>query len=378
MAEDCFIHQEGEAKGGAYFLISQLRNRVLQVNQTIADFVALLKTAHSKEDLLQLLDGQANENVDQQITDFLRELYRLGIIRKESDAPSPPQDFFFKSEASIGDYTVIKGMSAGPWTQLYEVEDKRTQKAYILKLFNYTQSEITTALLQDIADLFAKEFELMARLKHPHICRLFHFSNSVRAYGVIEKIEGVHLKKYTETLEDLSLAERLISQLLSAFAYLHQHRILHGDIHYRNVLVNTDDQIKVIDFGFSYPDHQINDKEAWHGGVPKFIPPERVRDHSYSISKKVGDFRSEVFQLGMLLYYLMAGEPPFSGTIWKELAEAIQHQVIKSIPLRYAKALDPRREEIILKALAKRPEDRYADAQELYQHWRQTFDGQTE
>lgn len=370
IAEDCFIHHQKENETDCYYLISNLRNMVLKVNETIADFVALLEKPNSQDDLIALLDETPTETIEIQISGFLKELYRLGIIRKIDDKPLPDQDYIFEKGQEVHGYAILERRLSRRWTQLYQVQEIASKQRYILKLFNYSKNEIESKVVQETLNLFIREFDMMAQLQHPNVCALHRFHQEDYYFAIIEYIEGDDLKKHLEKVTRLQEAEALALQLLEAFAYLHQARMLHGDIHYRNILVDQNNVLKVIDFGFSYLDHTINDKDAWHGGVPNFIPPERVREHSYRLSKKVGDFRSEVFQIGVLLYFLMNGDAPFSGTLWKELADSIRYQSITEIPYRYSDTLSEAKEHIIFKALEKDPAARFADAGAFLEAWK--------
>ncbi|MEM1319616.1 MAG: serine/threonine-protein kinase [Bacteroidota bacterium] len=373
-SEDCIIHEQEEDEGGiGYYLLSQIQGTVLQVNPTIITFIGLLETARSEEELIDCIDGEMDEAGREQIVSFLKALHKLGVIRKASDPPLPKRVFRFQKGEQIGPYTVVEGITVRRWTQLYKVRQGEQQQPFVLKLFNYSPQEQSTDLIQEMLERFRAEFEIMAQLQHPNICTLYEFYAGEYPYGVMEYIEGVSLRDQLESTATLAEAEQMIEQMLAAFAYLHEKEILHGDIHYLNVLVDQQQQVKVIDFGFSYEQEHLGDENAWHAGLSHFIPPERTADHSFRLSKGMGGTRSEVFQLGVMIYYIITKQYPFTGELWEDLREAIRSQALSGVPSAYVQSLSPAREAILLRALAKTPDDRYADASALLAAWSQSL-----
>jgi serine/threonine protein kinase len=107
--------------------------------------------------------------------------------------------------------------------------------------------------------------------------------------------------------------------------------------------------------------YNIEDKSnEYHGGVPHFMPPERVYDHNIKFSVKKGDVKSEIFQLGIIMYQIIYGKNPFTGILWKDLAKSIKNDK----PIFDDKTLNG--EEIpadliliISKSLEKKPDNRF-------------------
>jgi len=368
-SEDCFVHQQEEDENLGHYLISQAQGRILQVNATIVDFVKFLETARSKEELINSMGEELDAEERIQIEEFLKTLYKLGVIRKESDPPMTKLEFLFSVGDTIDGYKVVKAISVRRWTQLYKVQEIESGNWFVLKLFNYSQEEQSTPLDNTMRNRFREEFEIMAKLQHPNICAFHDFHQNSFSYGVVTYIDGLELEIHIQALKTLLAVEALILQILQAFAYLHQQQILHGDIHHHNILVDQNQQIKIIDFGFSYQERENITATSLHAGLAHFIPPERVADHTYHTSKKRGDFRSEVFQLGVLIYYMLTKTFPFKGELWEDLGHAIQTQEITTILSAYPGSLSEARQTLLLQSLSKAPEDRFPNATALLEAW---------
>lgn len=167
------------------------------------------------------------------------------------------------------------------------------------------------------------EIELLKELDHPNIGKVIEmFEDQKKIYFVNEMMYGGTILDRLSVEKHFSEARaaKIIRQLISAVAYLHSKNIVHGDIkphniHFRGV---DDDIVKLIDFGTS---RRINEKHAMHGvfGTSYFLAPE-VIDGDYSE-------KCDVFSLGVLLYMMISGRPPFDGANDEEVVESIKSGV---------------------------------------------------
>jgi len=155
--------------------------------------------------------------------------------------------------------------------------------------------------------------------------------------------------------------------MLLAMEHLHNHGILHGDIHASNFLVNENNEVKLIDLGMS---HRLGDEHVSHGGIAKYMPPERMPDSRLSFSDKKGNYQSEIFQLGICIYFLFSGHLPFGGLLLKDLAHEIKHtdpEPLMVTPL--GESISKPVAEVIFRSLEKVPAFRFQSVEEMISAW---------
>ena len=218
---------------------------------------------------------------------------------------------------------------------------------------------------------FMREARSASRLAHPNIITVFDFGQTSRGelYLVMELLKGRSLRQISE-LEGALPTERvlsLIGQLCDALTSAHEMGVIHCDIKPDNVFVlsgagQSGEFIKVIDFGLAKvvrPDGTISNKDVRVDGTPAYMSPEQVMGQPV-------DRRTDIYSIGVLLYELLAGRLPFNKTQAARMLMA--HVLEEPRPLREARQ-DPERpegvDEVVMRALSKKPDDRPADAFEL-------------
>jgi serine/threonine-protein kinase len=181
----------------------------------------------------------------------------------------------------------------------------------------------------------------------------------------MEYIEGRSLRECFEQKAAFSVAQvvNILSQLLDALQYAHERGVWHRDIKPANILIMSNGQVKVTDFGIARIESSMLTQVGAIMGTPGFIAPEMYLCDAF-------DSRIDVFAAGVVLYQLLAGAPPFVGT-----AEKVMFKVCYETPLPPSvagrlPALQPF-DAVVLKALAKRPEDRFATAAQFLAALRQ-------
>jgi len=202
---------------------------------------------------------------------------------------------------------------------------------------------------------FLKEARAMAQLSHPHIARIFHLGPAGETpHFVMEYVEGAPLD---EAARPLALEQKieLLRKVVLAVAFLHQRRMVHRDLKPANILVGADLEPKVLDFGLALELQEAGDRITLDGqvmGTPRYFSPEQAR------APKSVDERTDVFSLGVILYELLTGAPPFRNT--REVCEQDP-----AVPRRLNPSAPGALQNICLKALEKNPADRYASAREM-------------
>jgi hypothetical protein len=207
---------------------------------------------------------------------------------------------------------------------------------------------------------FDREGRALAQLSHPNLVTLIdRGSTENEEYLVFEYVEGRSLKDLTRngplTVQE---AGRIAGQVAEGLAVAHAAGIVHRDIKPQNILINRDGHAKVTDFGIAIgPDWTRVTRAGSIIGSARYMSPEQIR------SRPV-DGRSDVYSLGIVLYEMLAGKPPFDGTNMPEIAR--QHLRGEAPPLSSLRQdLPLGLERIVARCMEKLPEDRFASMDEL-------------
>lgn len=208
---------------------------------------------------------------------------------------------------------------------------------------------------------FMQEARALARISHPNIVHIYNLGQADEPpHFVMEYLEGVPL---TESAQALTLEQKaeLMRKVTLAVQFLHQHQIIHRDLKPGNILVGAGMEPKVLDFGLALQANEHGQRLTTVGevmGTPHYFSPE----HSRADARL--DARSDVFSLGTILYELLTGTLPFRGETHVEQVQKIreQHPIL---PRRLNPEVPGELQNICMKALEKRPEDRYSSAGEM-------------
>jgi tetratricopeptide (TPR) repeat protein len=226
-----------------------------------------------------------------------------------------------------------------------------------------------------VLDRFAQERQALARLSHPHIARLFDAGATPAGapYVVMEHVDGQPIDRACEGLP-IDARLQLFLQLTDAVAYAHRRLLVHRDLKPGNVLVDREGQVKLLDFGIAKAlDPAEGDAATTQAGERPFTPlyasPEQVRGEPVTTA-------TDIYSLGVLLYGLLTGERPYgrTATTAAEAARSVLEEepsrpsaVERADPawLQTRRQLEGDLDHIVLKALEKAPERRYASVEAL-------------
>jgi serine/threonine protein kinase len=312
-----------------------------------------------------------------------------GFIEQEAaqrvglTGPVPKKDWIGRR---VGPYRIVGEAGRGGMSQVFKAirDDQQYEKQVAIKLLKPGLD--TDSLLRR----FKAERQILAQLSHPNIAHLLDggATEDGAPYLVMEYIEGQPIDVYCDDRE-LGVNERidLFRSLCSAVHYVHQHLMVHGDLKCGNVLVTQQGVVKLLDFGIAKllgPTPAAANEEpratTFLALTPEYASPEQVRGEPISTA-------SDVYSLGVLLYRLLAGELPHKATgstTWA-LAQQICEQDPKPPSVtateatagysRFAKTLRRDLDNVVLKALKKAPEERYASAEQLSEDLRRYLRG---
>ena len=280
---------------------------------------------------------------------------------------------------AIGPYRIIRELGQGGMGVVYLAEraDAAFEKQVAIKIVR-AAGAATTSLLQR----FFEERRILATLDHPNIARLLDGGTTEQGlpYVVMEYVSGIPFDAYCEQSAPL-LEPRLVlfRQVCEAVQYAHQHLVIHRDLKARNILVTPEGTPKLLDFGIAKlvePGLAQGDetRTGFRVLTLEAASPEQVRGEPMSVT-------SDVYSLGVLLYRLLTGESPY-GTKRRTDAD-LTRAICEETPVRpsLAAAVERRRllkselDAIVLKALRKEPERRYASVQDFSEDVRRHLEG---
>ena len=282
----------------------------------------------------------------------------------------------------IGAYEIIRDVAHGGMGAIYEAvraDDQYRKRVALKTIWRGGESEL-------IVRRFRQERQILAGLDHPNIAALLDggMSDSGEPYFVMEFVDGVPIDQYCAHAR-LGVRDRigLFRQVCAAVQYAHRNLVVHRDLKPNNILVTADGVVKLLDFGIAklLPTEDAAESTLTRAGLhPRttaYASPEQVRGQRLTTT-------SDIYSLGVVLYELLAGRKPFgSGNnqtthelerrICDELpqrpstavtAEAAEHSDVRELP-RLRRALAGDLDDIVLVALRKEPERRYATVEQL-------------
>lgn len=269
----------------------------------------------------------------------------------------PTRDLVRPRLATIGKYLIVGTLDAGGQARVYRALHPMLDKELAIKLSRRPVDEHS-----DTRHFLVAEGKLLAGLEHPNLARIYDLDfHEDLPFLAMEYIRGSDLRRYTGGSPLAPhRAARIVAEVARALAVVHRHGILHQDIKPQNILIDADGRTRLIDFGMARLRHAWDDgPEEPSGGTPAFMAPEQARGETATMGP-----RSDLFALGGVLYFLLTGQAPFAASDLVTSLERAASCDFDRAALRRAGV--PRRlEAICLKAMAVRPEDRYARAEDL-------------
>jgi serine/threonine protein kinase len=260
----------------------------------------------------------------------------------------------FQIGDQIDRFQIQNHMAQGGMSNIYRAFDLVSKKDVVIKVPDQ-------AMIGDPAqyERFQREMEVVKELDHPAILRgLFTGQYNRIPYLVTELIQGTSLRKIVETSAPMEpeKAVELIKKIADGMAYCHEHQVVHRDLKPENILVSEEGQPVIMDFGLALTksSHRVTYSNlSATMGTPDYMAPEQVEGQR-------GDVRTDVYALGIILFELLHGEPPFTGdNNLAVMAQRLNGDAPRLDKLR--PAVPPALAAVVAHALQREPKDRYAD-----------------
>ena len=267
---------------------------------------------------------------------------------------------------TVGKYEIVDAIGAGGMGTVYRAFDPTLERMVALKIVHLDRVQEVPP--EQLRERFRNEARAVARLNHPAIVTIFDYDDQdpVGAYIAMEYVQGCALDEYVKQRPELHLEDAIsaMQQVLGGLGYAHGKDVVHRDIKPSNLLVTRDGLVKITDFGIARIGPRSTTQTGLLVGTPQYMAPEQYMGGAV-------DHRADIHAAGTVLYELLTGSPPFTGTS-AEIMYKVCHEVPKpmsshddSIP----KVFDA----IVAKALEKRPANRYTSAHEFQQALRSSW-----
>jgi tRNA A-37 threonylcarbamoyl transferase component Bud32 len=266
---------------------------------------------------------------------------------------------------TLGKYELRRILGKGAMGTVYEGFDPIIARQVAIKTVRLPDPDDVEA--QDELARFKREAQAAGRLSHPNIVGVFDYGETPElAYIVMEFVDGTSLKDVVDKKERFEMAEvvRIMDSLMAGLQFSHDRGVVHRDIKPANIMLTKSGEVKIADFGIARIESSSMTQAGTMLGTPSYMSPEQFMGQTV-------DSRTDLYSSGVMLYQLLTGEKPFEGGL-----TAIMHKVLNTEPpppsalsVTVPHAFD----NVVQKAMAKRPADRFATANEFAATLRAAF-----
>ena len=258
--------------------------------------------------------------------------------------------------AQIDSYRIEAPVARSGMASIFRAIDVRDNRVVALKI-PHPDMEADPILF----DRFKREAAIGEKLDHPTVMRVYGGEKRSRIYMVMEWCQGRLLREIlSEGRLSQDRAIRIAVKVLDALEYIHENGVVHRDLKPENIMVDANDDIKLIDFGIA---GDTGAKRLTYAnftatlGTADYISPEQVKG-------KRGDGRSDIYAMGVILYEMLTGRIPFTGSSPME----VMNDRLLNYPMPPSVAepsTSPQLQEVLYRALERDPQNRYAHAREF-------------
>ncbi|HEX5363758.1 MAG TPA: protein kinase [Gallionella sp.] len=257
----------------------------------------------------------------------------------------------------LGKYEIRRELGRGAMGVVYEAFDPLIERTVAIKTI--LKSSIDKSEVEEAFNRFRREARAAGRLSHPKIVAIYEYGeDDDMAFIVMELIHGKELKEHFDHEDSFSIDDgiRIVLQILDALDYSHARGVVHRDIKPANILITHSGKIKIADFGIAKVDSSLLTQVGAVMGTPTYMPPEQFMGHEV-------DRRADLYSTGVILYQFLTGKRPFTGGVISVMHQAVNQEATP--PSAINPDVSPQLDEVVKKAMAKRPEDRFQSAAEF-------------
>jgi len=259
------------------------------------------------------------------------------------------------SESAADHYELFEEIGRGSFGSVYRGFDFKLDREIAVKRVSLLDRSEHSMISR-----FYREAQIASELEHENIVGVYdYYEKSGELHIIMEYIDGQSLGEYVKG-NDISVsgAFEIMKDICSGVSYAHEKQVVHRDLKPSNILISHDGEVKVADFGIAKIQNSTKlTMEGTGAGTPIIMSPEQIAGQP--VTEK-----SDIFALGVLLYYLVTGRLPFDGEYIGEIIKKISH-IEPEPPGHYNKELNGDMEYVILKALEKNPDDRFKNVAEM-------------
>jgi len=282
-----------------------------------------------------------------------------------------PEELASSGEVIRDTYQVIRSLGSGATSTVFLVRHLITDDLYAMKMLNRDLPNIVEAQKR-----FEREATAISKLQHRNMVELYDFgmSNAGYVYFIVDFVQGKSLFSILKEEGPMPVKRAcgILLQVCDAMEYAHQHGLIHRDLKSANILIvhdketDNEDSVRIVDFGIvkmmQTPTQAKSQRLTQEGtvvGSPKYMSPEQCQGQEQ-------DARSDIYSLGCLMYEILSGKCPFDGEY--PFAILMKQVMEEAVPInqRFPHLNIPAElEQIILKTLQKKPDDRFQSMREL-------------
>jgi tetratricopeptide (TPR) repeat protein len=258
-----------------------------------------------------------------------------------------------------GRYRVIEELGLGGMGRVYRVLDTKLNEEVALKVI---RPEI--AADRGVLERFSAELKLARQIVHRNVARMFDLNESAGVpYITMEYVRGENLKRLIRQVGRLSPSQALTyaCQICDGLAEAHRAGIIHRDLKPQNIMIDEEGQAKILDFGLARLLAQEGGEGGGssHSGTPAYVSPQQIKGEP-------ADARSDIYSLGVLIYEMLTGRPPFRAERLEEIIDMHLHELPEA-PHDLDPGISTELSALVMKCLEKDPASRYQTAHVLGQ-----------
>jgi len=252
----------------------------------------------------------------------------------------------------VGKYKLVGELGRGGMAIVYEGLHPTLGRTVAIKMLSHE-----LVYDEEFAERFKNEAKIIARLEHKNIVQVYDYEEVYATFFIImEKIDGTDLALTLESqgILPVNKTRDILAQLAAGLGYAHEHGVIHRDIKPSNVILDPAGVVKLMDFGIAKERAEEEKEEEDIIGTAEYMSPEQA------LGQKM-DGRADIYSLGIMAFEMLTGRLPFdSPDPYEILRKHIREPIIP--PIKINPQVPPDLNELVVKACAKNPKDRFANA----------------